>query len=60
LVVDLDDDRAAAKRYLEQALRWHRVRPELSELLRSLAHEEQRHRQWLQDMIVRADPQAAN
>jgi hypothetical protein len=60
LVHDLDDDRAAGRRYLEQAIRWERTHPDLAQFLRSLESEEQAHRAWLQDLIARSDPQALN
>ncbi len=60
LVADLDEERAASKRYLEQAIRWDIFRPEISEFLHSLEREEQHHRLWLQDMIARSDPHALN
>lgn len=60
LVADLEDTRAASKRYLEQAIRWDIVRPEISELLRGLEREEQQLRLRLQDLIARSDPHALN
>jgi hypothetical protein len=60
MVLDLDEDRAAGKRYLEQAIRWEDHDAALGDLLHELQREEQRHRHALQDLAARADPQALN
>ncbi|MGH7822743.1 MAG: ferritin-like domain-containing protein [Candidatus Binatia bacterium] len=60
LVCDLEDEQAAGKRYLDQAVSWEEAYPETAELLRSLGREEQAHRVWIQDLIARSDPQAIN
>jgi hypothetical protein len=60
LVSDLEEERAAMKRYLEQAIRWEDTDAGLGQLLRTLEREEQQHRLWLQDLIARSDPHASN
>ncbi|MGH7858925.1 MAG: ferritin-like domain-containing protein [Candidatus Binatia bacterium] len=60
LVCDLEDEQAAGKRYLDQAVRWEEAYPETADLLRNLGREEQTHRVWIQDLIARSDPQAIN
>lgn len=60
MVLDLEAKQAAGNRYLEQAIRWENLHPEIGELLRTLEREQQAHRQALRDLVARSDPHALN
>ncbi len=59
MVLDAEDEKDLEDRFLDDALRIGSEAPELSDLLRKLVFSKAFHRDELQDLIAKADPQAA-
>ncbi len=58
MVQDIEDEKELEDRFLDDALRLGSEAPEISDLLRQLLAGKAFHREALQDLIVKADPQA--
>jgi len=58
MVKDIEDEKELENRLLDDALRLGSEAPEISDLLRQLVAGKAFHREALQDIVVKADPQA--
>ncbi len=58
MVQDIEDEKELEDRFLDDALRLGSEAPEIGDLLRQLVAGKAFHREALQDLIVKADPQA--
>ena len=58
MVKDIEDEKELENRFLEDALRLGSEAPEISDLLHQLIAGKAFHREALQDLVVKADPQA--
>ncbi len=58
MVKDIEDEKELEDLFLDDALRLGSESPEISDLLRRLVAGKAFHREALQDLVVKADPQA--
>ncbi len=58
MVKNIEDEKELENRFLDDALRLGSEAPEISDLLRQLVAGKAFHREALQDLVVKADPQA--
>jgi len=58
MVQDIEDEKELEDRFLDDALRLGSESPEIGDLLRQLIAGKAFHREALQDLVVKADPQA--
>ncbi len=58
MVQDIEDEKELEDRFLDDALRLGSEAPEIGDLLRQLVAGKAFHRDALQDLVVKADPQA--
>jgi len=58
MVQDIEDEKELEDRFLDDALRLGSEAPEIGDLLRQLVAGKAFHREALQDLVVKADPQA--
>lgn len=58
MVQDIADEKELEDRFLDDALRLGSESPEISDLLRQLVAGKAFHREALQDLVIKADPQA--
>ncbi len=58
MVQDIEDEKVLEYQFLDDALRLGSESPEISDLLRQLVAGKAFHREALQDLVVKADPQA--
>ncbi len=59
MVQDIEDERELEDQFLDDALRLGSESPEISDLLRQLVAGKAFHREALQDLVAKADPQAS-
>ncbi len=58
MVQDIEDEKELEDQFLDDALRLGSESPEISDLLRQLVSGKAFHREALQDLVIKADPQA--